>query len=66
MPKTIEEKLDLTLRGLHLLIRASFAPNDKQAQMKHFVSLQSDIGPWLKDYADNFGAGSEPGQPDSN
>jgi hypothetical protein len=41
----------LILRGLSLVIRASFSPNDPAAQAKHFMQIQSDIGPWLKDYA---------------
>jgi hypothetical protein len=41
----------LILRGLHLLIRTSFSPNDREAQAKHFIGLQTDIGPWFKDYA---------------
>lgn len=40
----------LILRGLHLVIRASFSPNDPTAQAAHFVRLQADIGPWFKDY----------------
>lgn len=44
----------LILRGLNLMIRASFSPNDPVAQGKHFLSLQNDIGPWLKDYADEI------------
>jgi hypothetical protein len=48
------DKQDLILRGLHILIRTSFSPNDQQAQMKHFVGLQKDIGPWLSDYAAAF------------
>lgn len=44
----------LILRGLNLLIRTTFSPNDQQAQAKHFVGLQNDIGPWLKDYADEI------------
>ncbi len=41
----------MILRGLSLVIRASFSPNEPAAQAKHFMSIQSDIGPWLKDYA---------------
>jgi hypothetical protein len=41
----------LILRGLHLLIRTTFSPNDGVAQAKHFMSLQRDVGPWLTDYA---------------
>ena len=41
----------LILRGLNLVIRASFSPNDPVAQAKHFAAITSDIGPWLKDYA---------------
>ncbi len=41
----------LILRGLSLVIRASFSPNEPAAQAKHFMGIQADIGPWLKDYA---------------
>lgn len=41
----------LILRGLNLVIRTNFSPNDPTAQAKHFMSLQNDIGPWLADYA---------------
>lgn len=41
----------LILRGLSLVIRASFSPNDLERQAKHFMALQADIGPWLTDYA---------------
>jgi hypothetical protein len=44
----------LILRGLHLIIRASFSPNDPVVQAKHFASLTQDIAPWLKDYADEI------------
>jgi hypothetical protein len=44
----------LILRGLNLIIRASFSPNGDAAQAKHFVSLQADIGPWLSDYSDEI------------
>lgn len=44
----------LILRGLNLMIRASFSPNEPEAQAKHFIGLQNDIGPWLKDYADEI------------
>jgi hypothetical protein len=44
----------LILRGLNLMIRASFSPNENAAQARHFMSLQNDIGPWLKDYADEI------------
>jgi hypothetical protein len=40
----------LILRGLQLVIRASFSPNEPTAQAKHFMALQNDIGPWLSDY----------------
>lgn len=46
---TKEEKL--ILRGIHVLMRASFAPNDPERQAKHFVALRDDIGPWFTDYA---------------
>jgi hypothetical protein len=41
----------LILRGLHLIMRASFSPNDPAAQAKHFMSIQNDLGPWFADYA---------------
>lgn len=44
----------LILRGLSLVIRASFSPNEAAAQAKHFIALQGDIGPWLKDFADEI------------
>lgn len=44
----------LILRGLHLIIRSSFSPNDPTASAKHFMSLQNDIGPWMKDYAEEI------------
>lgn len=44
----------LILRGLNLVIRTAFSPNDPAAQARHFMSLQQDIGPWLKDYADEI------------
>lgn len=44
----------LILRGLHLIIRTTFAPNDPEAQARHFTSLQADIGPWLRDYAEEI------------
>lgn len=44
----------LILRGLNLIIRTSFFPNDQTAQAKHFMSIQNDIGPWLRDYAEEI------------
>lgn len=44
----------LILRGLQLVIRTAFSPNDPAAQAKHFMALQADIGPWLKDYAEEI------------
>lgn len=41
---------ELILRSQHILMRASFSPNDPTAQAKHFMALQQDIGPWLQDY----------------
>ena len=60
MSNRIEEKQDLILRGLHLLIRVSFSPNEERARMNHLIGLQKDIGPWLSDYADIFGAEAPP------
>jgi hypothetical protein len=42
----------LILRGLHLIIRSSFSPNEPVAAAKHFKGIQDDIGPWFTDYAD--------------
>lgn len=56
----IEEKQDLILRGLHLLIRVSFSPNEERARLNHLVALQKDIAPWLSDYADVFSAEAPP------
>ena len=44
----------LILRGLNLVMRANFSPNDPAAQAKHFMSLQQDIGPWFSDYANEI------------
>ena len=44
----------LILRGLNLVIRSAFSPNDQTAQAQHFLRLQNDIGPWLKDYAEEI------------
>jgi len=41
----------LILRGIHLIVRASFSPNEPSAQAKHFKDLTNDIGPWFTDYA---------------
>lgn len=41
----------LILRGLHLIIRSSFSPNDPERSAAHFMRLQNDIGPWMVDYA---------------
>jgi len=46
----LEQKLDLILRGQHILMRASFSPNSPEAQAKHFVLLQNDITGWFNDY----------------
>jgi hypothetical protein len=44
----------LILRGLQLMLRTTFTPNDPAAQGKHFMALQADIGPWFKDYAEEI------------
>lgn len=44
----------LILRGLNLVIRATYSPNDQVAQAQHFLRLQNDIAPWLKDYAEEI------------
>jgi hypothetical protein len=52
----LDQKLDLILRGQHILMRASFSPNDPQNQAKHFVGLQTDITGWFNDYPAIVGA----------
>jgi hypothetical protein len=49
----------LILRGLNLVIRASFSPNDGVAQAKHFKGIQDDIGPWFNDYASEIAKPSD-------
>lgn len=44
----------LILRGLSIIMRASFSPNDPEAQAKHFAGMQRDIGPWFTDYVKLF------------
>lgn len=44
----------LILRGLNLIIRTTFAPVNPEAQAKHLMALQNDIGPWFSDYADEI------------
>ena len=51
---------ELILRGLHLLIRISFMPNDERRRLAHLEGLQKDIGPWLADYATAIGAPPPP------
>lgn len=46
----LDQKLDLILRGQHIIMRASFSPSDPAAQAKHFVHLQNDISGWFNDY----------------
>lgn len=54
----------LILRGLHLLLRVSFAPGNEAASMKHVAQLATDIGPWFTDYAEIVQAGlTKPGNP---
>jgi hypothetical protein len=48
MASTAEQ---LILRGLSLVLRATFSPNSEVAQAKHFAALTQDIGPWFADYA---------------
>ena len=45
------ESEQLILRGLNIIMRTTFAPNDPAAQAKHFADLTADIGPWFVDYA---------------
>lgn len=40
----------LILRGLHIMMRTTFAPNNPAKQAEHMVQLQQDIGPWFVDY----------------
>jgi hypothetical protein len=51
---SLESKIDLLLRGQHILMRANFSPTNPEAQAKHFVNLQNDIGPWFNDYVAAF------------
>jgi len=51
MASTAEQ---LILRGLNLVIRTAFSPNEPVAQQKHYIALQNDIGPWLSDYAEEI------------
>jgi hypothetical protein len=44
----------LILRGMHLIMSASFSPNDPEKQATHFVRMQRDIGQWFTDYADEI------------
>jgi hypothetical protein len=44
----------LILRGLHLLMRVTFSPNDAERAAKHMVSIQQDIGPWFSDYVEEM------------
>lgn len=44
----------LILRGLSILMRASFSPNEPEAQSKHAVLLINDLGPWFTDYAEEI------------
>jgi hypothetical protein len=44
----------LILRGLNLVLRTTFAPNNPEAQARHVIALQADIGPWFSDYADEI------------
>lgn len=49
----------LILRGLNLVIRSSFSPNDPEKSARHFISIQQDIGPWLADYAEEIAKPAE-------
>lgn len=40
----------LILRGLHLLMRTTFMPNDEVRAAKQLVGIQQDVGPWFSDY----------------
>lgn len=51
MASTAEQ---LILRGLNILMRTTFAPNDPERQAKHMIGLQADISPWFSDYAEEI------------
>jgi hypothetical protein len=59
----LDQKLDLILRGQHILMRASFSPNDPQNQAKHFVGLQTDITAWFGDYPTIVGLDVQKAEP---
>lgn len=40
----------LILRGLHLLMRTTFTPNDETRAAKQLIGIQQDVGPWFSDY----------------
>jgi hypothetical protein len=44
----------LILRGLHLVLSSTFAPNDPVKQAQHYARLTGDIGPWMADYAEEI------------
>ena len=44
----------LILRGLHVIMSASFSPNDPEKSATHFVRMQKDIGTWFADYAEEI------------
>ena len=44
----------LILRGLHLLMRTTFMPNDEARAAKQLIGVQNDIGPWFTDYAEEI------------
>ncbi len=44
----------LILRGLHLILSSTFAPNDPVKQAAHYTRLTQDIGPWMTDYAEEI------------
>lgn len=54
------ESEQLILRGLHILMRANFSPNEPVAQARHFAGLQKDIGPWMNDYVGEMSKDLEP------
>jgi hypothetical protein len=44
----------LILRGLHMLVRLNFAPNDEARAAKQYAALAQDIGPWMTDYVEEI------------
>lgn len=51
---------ELILNGIHILMRATFSPNETTAQAKHFQSLQKDISAWMGGYSATMAAAKGP------